>query len=228
MQNGEKCGMEKKQCIIFGTTDFGKMLRYYMEKFTDTKIAAYAVDGAYKETDNYDGLPVVEFEKMEENYSADKYLLMLALGYSKMNNIRGKKFYEAKEKGYTLASFIHPSAGQSYAEIGEGNIVLENVTLAYGSKIGDGNIVWNGCQISHECVIGDFNYFAPGVVVAGKTIVKNNCFLGINSAVRGARTLEDYTLVGAGCYMNNSSTPYSVYVPARSICLENKRSTDMM
>lgn len=220
--------MDKKQCIIFGTTSFAKMLRHYIEKFTEIQIAAYAIDASYKESTVFDGLPVIEFENVEEYYPPDKYSFMLALGYSKMNDIRKRKFNEVKEKGYILENFIHPSVVQDYMKMGEGNIIFENVTLAYNVQLGDGNIIWNGCQISHECIVGDFNFFSGNAIIAGQTIVKNNCFLGINSAVRGARTLENYTLVGAGCYMNGSSKPFGVYVPARSICLENKKSTDMM
>ena len=38
----------KRKCVIFGTTDFGKMLRYYFEKYADVQIVAYTVDKALK------------------------------------------------------------------------------------------------------------------------------------------------------------------------------------
>ena len=99
--------------------------------------------------------------------------------------------------------------------------------MAYGTKIGNSNIIWNGSQISHESQVGDYNFFSVDSVIAGKTVVKNNCFLGINSTVLGNRTLEYATLVGAGAFVKENTEPYSVYVPARSICLENKKSTEM-
>ena len=40
----------KRKCVIFGTTDFGKMLRYYFEKYADVQIVAYTVDKAYLES----------------------------------------------------------------------------------------------------------------------------------------------------------------------------------
>jgi len=220
--------IKDRECIIFGVTPFAKMIRYYVEKYSNIHVVAYTVDSDYKNDDIFDNLPLVGFEKIEKIYPTENYSLILALGYKGMNNARKQKYQVAKEKGYRLENFIHPSVVQDYLEIGEGNIILENVTLAYGVKIGNANIIWNGCQISHESVIGDFNFFSVSSLVAGKTIVKNNCFLGVNSAVRGARTLEDYTLIGAGCYMNNSSKPYGVYVPVRSLCLEHKKSTEML
>ena len=50
----------------------------------------------------------------------------------------------------------------------------------------------------------------------------------MNSVIRGPKTVADYTLVGAGCYISDNTEPYGVYVPARSVHLENKKSTDMM
>lgn len=217
-----------RKCIIFGITSFAKMVRYYVEKYSEIKIAAYAVDCEYKTNNIFDGLPVVEFETIEENYPPEDYSFILALGYKRMNESRKQKYQIIKKKGYKLENFIHPSVVQDCPEMGEGNIIFENVTLAYGVKIGNANIIWNGCQISHESIVGDFNFFSGGSLIAGMTVVKNNCFLGINSAVCGGRILEDYTLIGAGCYMNNSSKPYGVYVPARSLCLENKKSIEML
>ncbi len=220
--------IKTKKCIIFGISSFAKMIRYYVEKYSEIEVSAYTVDKEYKSSDTFDGLPLIEFERVEQTYSAEEYSFILALGYKRMNEIRKQKYQAVKAKGYKLENFIYPNVSQDYFEIGEGNIILEGVTLAYGVKIGNANIMWNGCQISHESIIGDFNFFSVSSLIAGKTVVKNNCFLGVNSAVRGARTLEDYTLVGAGCYMNNGSKPYGVYVPARSLCLENKKSIDML
>lgn len=218
----------KKKSIIFGANDFGKMLRFYVEKYSDIEIVAFTMDKAYITEETYQSLPVVAFEDVENIYPCEEYTMFIAAGYSKMNAIRQQKFEEAKEKGYIIENFIHPSVVNDAIEIGEGNIIFENVTLAYGVKIGNANIIWNGAQISHESEVGDYNFFSGVCLIAGKTIVKNNCFLGINCAVQGSRTLEDFTLIGAGCFMKENSKKYGVYVPARSICLENKKSIEMI
>lgn len=215
-----------KKCIIFGANDFGSMLKYYIEKYLDIKCEAYTLDSKYIIEKSRDSLPVVPFEGIETIYPPEKYLFFLAIGYKQMNDIREKKYFQAVNKGYRIENFVHPTVNCEKSQIGQGNIFFENVTLSYNITIGNGNIFWNGTQISHESIIGDFNYFAPSVTLAGKTIVKNHCFLGINASVHGNRTLEDYTLVGAGTYMNKSSEKGKVYVPARSVCLQNKISRD--
>ena len=40
--------------------------------------------------------------------------------------------------------------------------------------------------------------------------------------------IADYTLVGAAAYVKKDTKPYSVVVPARSVELEHKMSTDLM
>ena len=90
----------KRKCVIFGTTDFGKMLRYYFEKYADVQIVAYTVDKAYLESDTYDGLPAVAYEEVEKAYPPTEYTMVIALGYKKMNQIRQQKFEDAKRKGY--------------------------------------------------------------------------------------------------------------------------------
>ena len=220
--------MKRKKCIIFGMTIFTKMLRFYIDTYSDMEVVAYAVDEKYKEVDIWDDLPAVAFEKLRIEYPADQHVLVIGTGYSQMNNLRKQKYEEGKSMGYSIEGFIHPSVVQHLVKCGEGNIVLEGAILGYKVKLGNCNIIWNGCNISHESEIGDFNYFSPGVTTGGKTLVKNNCFFGMNATIRGARTIENYTLLGAGCYMNDDTEEYGVYVPARSICLNNKKSTDML
>lgn len=221
--------MGKKKCIIFGVNSFAKMVKHCAEKYCDMEFVAYAVDAKYKKEDEFDNLPVVAFDNIEEIYPPEEYNFMLGLGYSKMNELRKQKFMEIKEKGYYIESFVHPKVIKDDTFVmGEGNVIFEAVVLGYEAKIGNGNIIWNGSNISHESIVGDFNHFSGGTMLGGKTVIKNNCFFGMGSVIRGDRVIEDYTLVGAGCFINKNTKPYDVYVPARTVCLEGKKSIDLM
>lgn len=215
-----------KECIIFGTSSFASMLQVYIEKFYDIKVIGYIVDRKYCKEKLFNNLPLVPFDEIDNIFEPKKVSILIALGYKNMNELRKNKIGEVKEKGYRLQEFIHPSVNVDFASLGEGNIILENVTLGYNTKIGDGNIIWNGCNISHETEIGNFNFLAPSTTLAGKVIVENNCFFGINSSVKGGRKIREFTLIGAGCYMNDDSIPYGVYVPNRSKKIENKTGFD--
>lgn len=124
----------KRKCVIFGTTDFGKMLRYYFEKYADVQIVAYTVDKAYLESDTYDGLPAVAYEEVEKAYPPTEYTMVIALGYKKMNQIRQQKFEDAKRKGYRIENFDSSECSRREMCKGRGNIILEHVTFSFESR----------------------------------------------------------------------------------------------
>lgn len=129
--------------------------------------------------------------------------------------------------GYDIASFIHPSCLIAPdAELGEGNIFLEKVLVQPFSKIGNGNLFWDNVAIIHNNRIGDFNTVSGGVGFSGFTTVGSHCYIGKHSMVFDRVTIADYTLIGAGAHVKRDTKPFEVVVPARSITLENKKSTD--
>ena len=44
----------KMKCVIFGITDFGRMLRYYIEKYTGVEISAFSCDKKYMTENMFD------------------------------------------------------------------------------------------------------------------------------------------------------------------------------
>ena len=218
----------KPPIIIFGITPFAKMVKYYVETYTASTVAAFTVDAPYKTADSFCGLPVVPFESITSAYPPSQYSAIVALGYSKMNMTRQEKFSILLHSGYTMPNLIHPSAHLENAQIGLGNIILENVNLGYNSNIGNSNVIWNGCNISHEVNIGNYNYISPSVAIAGRVNLNNNCFLGINSCVRNDLTIQNYSLIGAGCYINKGTEEYGVYLPSSTIKVPDKSILDIM
>lgn len=212
--------------IIFGNTGFSKMMYKYIELFSEDKVVAFTVDSQYiNETQIYN-CPVVPFENIISNFNPEKYKVLLTLGYNNMNQLRQSKRQKLIDMGYKLCGFVHPSATVCTDIIEEDNIILENVYIGYGCKIGNSNIFWNGCNISHNVSIGNYNYFSPSFVSAGFSKIGNNCFLGSGSILKDNIILSDYTLLGAGCYLNHNTKPYDVFVPAKSVKLPYK-STDI-
>ena len=217
----------KHSIIIFGTTSFAKMLKYYIETYTSSTVVAFSVDSKYMNMNSFCNLPVVPFENISSLYSPSDYDIIVALGYSSMNIVRQKKCETLIKLGYNLPNFIHPTVHKENAELGFGNIILENVILGYNSKIGNGNIIWNGCNISHEVTVGNYNYISPSVAIAGRTNICNNCFLGINSCVQNDLIIQNFSLVGAGCCIKKATEAYGVYLPASTIKVPGKRSLEI-
>lgn len=138
-----------------------------------------------------------------------------------MNNIRKQVHLWLKEHNIEILSYVHPSAVIAQnAVLGEGNIIMEHVTVQPFTKLGDCNILWNGVNISHYDNIGNYNYLAPGVTMAGYVNVGNCCFLGTNCIVKNKAVITDEILVGAGAYVYKNLNDKQVFVPQRGIVLD--------
>lgn len=218
-----------KNVVIFGANDLGRLLKFYMEQDTDPRqVVAFTMDKEYISTPVFLGLPVVPFEDIDGEYSPLEYEILIAIGNSKMNDIRKNVFLRCKEKGYTVASFYHSSCSIHSKDIGEGNILLENCLVYPFAKIGSGNLLWDHVLISHDCTVGDFNTFSSYADLCGYVTIGNNGYFGKHCIINEHSKIADYTLVGANAYAKKVTNPYDVVVPARSVVLENKKSTDLM
>ncbi|MCM1157258.1 MAG: acetyltransferase [Bacteroidales bacterium] len=217
-----------KDIVILGNNDFGRLLKYYLETDDERKVLAFTVSREYIKEKEFCGLPVVPFEQIEELYPPEQVEILLAIGNSKMNEIRKKMYGECKEKGYTVASYIHSSCSIHTKDIGEGNILLENCLLYPYSKLGNGNLLWDHVLISHDCVVGDFNTFSSYADLCGYVKIGNNGYFGKHCILNDFMEIADYTLIGAAAYAKGKTNPYDVVVPARSVTLEHKKSTDLM
>lgn len=216
--------MEK--AIIFGADQFAEILYYFLRQEDKVEVLAFVVDKQYRKSDAYMGLPLVDFETVEQIYSPAEFGVYIALGYTNMNTVRETKYREVREKGYRILSYVHPSSVINAKSVGDGLIAMENVTIGYDCQIGDGNVFWANAHVAHHTKMGDFNFFTISVAVAGNIIIGNNCFFGNNCTIKNGIYIADKTLIGAGCYLDKDTHPYEVHVPYRSICLSGKRSTD--
>ena len=217
-----------KKVLIFGANDFGRLLKYYLEKDSDRNIAGFIMNKVYIQENTYCNLPVYPFESVHDMFDPSQYEILIAIGNSKMNDVRKKIFYECKEKGYDIASFIHSTCSINHDDIGEGNILLENCLVYPFSKIGNGNLLWDHVLISHDCTVGDFNTFSSYADLCGYVTIGNNGYFGKHCIVNEHLTLADYTLIGAAGYVKKNTKPYAVVVPPRSVVAKDIKSTDLM
>lgn len=215
-----------KNLVVFGANNLGRLLKYYVEKCDDRKIVAFTMDANFIEADLFLGLPVIPFEELESLFPPSENEILLAIGEHKMNDIRKDVFYRCKQKGYRIASFFHPSCSINSDDVGEGNIFLENCLVYPFARIGNGNLCWDHVLISHDCVVGDFNTFSSYADLCGYVNISNNGFFGKHCVIQEHSIIADYTLVGATAFVKKGTEKYDVVVPAKSVILTNKKSTD--
>lgn len=218
--------ISENKVVIFGNNSFSKLLRIYLEEVGIT-VAAFTVDGEYVNGDCFDKLPLIPYEKLKLSYYA-MMPIVIGVGYKKMNTVKQTIFQRLKNDGYKIIGFIHPTAKiAKTAIIGEGNIILENVVVQPFVKIENANLIWANVTISHDDEIGSFNTLAPASTVCGFVEIGNNCFIGSNSTIANNIHLADFTLVGAGAYVDDDTDKYGVYVPEKAVKL-NKYSLDLI
>lgn len=101
-------------------------------------------------------------------------------------------------------SLIHPSVCTKYVEIGEGNVIYENVVIGTDVRIGNYNLIYSHTSIGHEAQIGESNLLAFNVVIGARTKV-GDCNLFANSSTMSlGTTLGDYNSIGVGSVLVSS------------------------
>lgn len=200
-----------KKIVIYGLGPVAELAKFYFDNDSNFEVVAFTVEKAYKDKNIYLGLPVVEFETIEECYPTNQALLFIAVSYSEMNKLRERKYLEGKAKGYNFVNYISSKSTIWTKDIGENNFILEDNTIQPYVKIGNNNILWSGNHIGHHGSIGDNNFISSHVVISGMVHIKNNCFLGVNATLRNNITIESFNIIGAGALILKSTQPNQVF-----------------
>jgi sugar O-acyltransferase (sialic acid O-acetyltransferase NeuD family) len=189
-----------RKLVIFGTEATAEVIDFYFTQDTDYEVAAFTVDAAFVNGDNYKGRPLVAFEEVASRFPPDDYQMFIAVGFQKMNAVRAEKFATAKSMGYTLASYVSSKASTwpGFAAA-ENTFVMEDNTIQPFVTVGPDTILWSGNHVGHHASIGAHCFVSSHVVISGRVKVGDYSFLGVNSTLRDGVTLGEATMVGAGC-----------------------------
>ena len=188
------------------------VVRHYLTFHSPYEVVAHTVDRSYMQGTDYEGLPLVPFEIIEETYSPDSYSMLVVVGYRHANELRAQKYAEVKKKGYKLITYVDErSAVAEGVEIGDNCIIAANQTVDPFVKIGNDVIIRNACYIGHNVVIEDHCFIAAHVAIAGGSIIGPYTFLGINSTIRNDVKIGKGCVIGAGALILRDTGEYEVY-----------------
>lgn len=198
--------------VIFGTGDIAQLAHFYFTKDSEHVVAAFTVDRNFLNVTDYCGLPVVPFDEIGREFSPQEYKMFIAISYAKVNKIRAAKYFEAKEKGYELISYISTKATLfDNMEIGDNCFILENNTIQPFAKIGNNVTLWSGNHIGHHSQIGDHCFISSHVVISGGVRVEPYSFIGVNATLRDHITIARESVIGAGALILNDTVEKGVY-----------------
>jgi sugar O-acyltransferase (sialic acid O-acetyltransferase NeuD family) len=204
--------MKKKPIVIFGTGDIAELAYYYFRTDAHVQVAAFTVDSSYIKNSIFQGLPVIPFDSVSENFPPDTHDFFVALGYKKLNALRKEKFLRAKTLGYRLATFISSRACISQeTRIGENCFILEDNTIQPFVNIGNNVTLWSGNHIGHHSIINDHTFISSHAVISGGVQIGEQCFVGVNATLRDHITIGERCVIGAGALLLTDAPAEGIY-----------------
>ena len=128
--------IKNKKLIIFGNTNYSEMVCDYFTDYSEYDVVCFTVNKNYRQGNIFYNKKIVDFEDIEKQYSPNDYEMFIAVGSSNLNKNREMIYNQAIQKGYQLATFVHPDAYISRkVSIGKNCIIMEyNVFSALFSE----------------------------------------------------------------------------------------------
>jgi len=203
--------------VVFGAGDIARLAHFYFSTDSAHDVVGFAVDSAYRTSDEFQGLPLVAVEELRERFSPTNVKMFVALSYAKMNRLRAEKYAEMKALGYELVSYVSSRCSYlSQFPPGDNCFILEDNTVQPFVTIGNDVTLWSGNHIGHDSTIGDHCFISSHVVVSGHVSVGPSCFIGVNATLRNSISIGERTLIGAGAAIMKNTPPGSVYPGPRA------------
>lgn len=185
--------------VIFGTGEAAELAHFYLTHDSPYEPVAFTVDAAYRKQETFCNLPVISFDEVTSTFPPERFAMFVAVGYTRINEMRAAKYAEAKGRGYTLISYVS-SAAYVYPgfQPGDNCFILEHAVVQPFASIGSDVILWSGSHIGHHTSVGDHCFIAPRAAISGCVTIEDHCFIGINASVRDHVTIARKSVIGAG------------------------------
>jgi sugar O-acyltransferase (sialic acid O-acetyltransferase NeuD family) len=204
------------QLVIFGTGDVARLANFYFRTDSPHDVAAFVVDAPFKNSDTFEGLPLVSAEEVVKRYPPSGYAAFVAIGYSRMNRARKEKYDQMRGVGYELVSYVSSRCTYLTTPPGDNCFILEDNTVQPFVTIGNDVTLWSGNHIGHDSVIEDHCFITSHVVVSGHVRVGAGSFLGVNATLRNDIKIGPESLIVAGAVITKNTPPKSVFYPERA------------
>jgi sugar O-acyltransferase (sialic acid O-acetyltransferase NeuD family) len=186
----------KSRLVIFGCGELAEVAHYYFSTDSKYTVEGFVVDEEFQNVGNFCGLPVEKSSDCKSSFPPDKFQMFIAVGYTKMNEVRERKYEWSRGSGYELASYVSSRASIARGvKLGDNCFVLENNVLQPFVSLGNDVFLWSGNHVGHHSSIKDHVFVSSHCVISGKCIVGERSFLGVNC------TIQDEVHVGARSFV---------------------------
>lgn len=210
--------IDSRPVVIFGNMLSASLAWYCLLHDSPYKIAGFTVDEAYLASSHFEGLPLVPFETLEAHYPPEDYRLLIPMGFQKINGVRRARYEQAKQRGYTFASYISSRASVwPDLQVGDNVLIYEHAIIQPFARVGNNCIIRSGAHVSHHCHLGDHVFVSAEVALASSCHVGDQAILGVGAVLRDGLRVAERSFVGAGAVLVADTEADAVYVgnPAR-------------
>jgi len=191
--------VKDKKLVLIGAGELAEIAYEYFTYDSEFEVVAFSVNREYRNENTIHGLPVIDFENLEKEYSPDEYFAFVAVPATKLNRVRTRLYDEAKKKGYRLATYISSHAFVwRNAKIGDNCFIFEDNTIQPFVEIGNNVILWSGNHIGHRTVIEDNCFITSHAVISGYCKIGRGSFVGVNATFNDNTAVPENCIVGSG------------------------------
>ena len=176
-------------------------------------MAGFVVDSAYREADEFDGLPLSAWSASNGGDAE----MLIAIGYRSMR-ARADAAMRVVAAAGRLATIVSPGAHVAHtATLGQGSVIFPGCVVEHFAAVGTNNVLWSGTVIAHDTSIGADNYLAPGVTVSGDCRIGSRCFFGTSATLIDGISVGDDCHIAPGAVLSENAAPRGRYagIPAR-------------
>lgn len=217
-----------QKLVIVGDGEFAEIAYEYFTHDSSYEVVAFAVEGRYRQRDELFGLPVVDFESVQERFPTEGHSAFVAITNTQLNRVRRRLYLEAKEKGYPIATYVSSRAFVWHnVEIGENSFIFENNVLQYHVKVGTCCVLWSGNHVGHRTTIHDNVFMTSHAVVSGYCEIGDSCFLGVNSTIGDNVKIPHDCIIGMGAaVVKDLKEPGLIYIGSPAKPMEGRTAYD--
>jgi len=206
-----------RRLVVVGDGLFAEIAHEYFTHDSDYEVVGFSVEDAYRERDEFRGLPLVPFEELERHFDPADHAVHAALTYTQVNRLRARLAGEAKAKGFALASYVSSRAFVwPNVELGEHCFIFEDNTVQPFVRVGSNVVMWSGNHIGHHSTIEDNVFIASHAVISGSVVVGENSFVGVNATLVNGIAIGADNWIGPHVVITRDTEPNSTWRPARS------------
>lgn len=209
-----------ERIILFGDSAGAKLAHFALSRDPNYQVVAFTVDRAYLKDATFLGLPVVAFDEVQDAFPPQQCKMFIAIYANGMNKLRAERCAQAKEKGYSLISYVHPQAIVAQdLEMGENCYISEGVVCRPFVKLEDDVLLMPGVFVGHDTVIMSHCFIGARAVIMGANVVEPFCFVGPNATVMDQHRIGSESFIGGGVVLQKDSKEKEVYRAPKPILM---------